>query len=247
MLAARLPPYSLVVRRGQDRVENLVIDEVFVDDLRELSREQIGQRLNDPQKNTRVRTAASMLSMNALVSRLIKPTPFRKELRILKINLIVEEFYRSTDNLEEAREKAQEFLRTRLRHLFPDLDPQETEEIQQRGAELIESVERKVVAQRQETARLQAGPDGKLVVGTQVVDDRLSEEEVSKGAQLGRVAMRTGAGMRLVPFKVMPDEEEPGKFVLAKRDADSGELVPVVRRGEKRQVTRNREGIWELD
>ena len=247
MMAARLPPYSLVVRRGQDRVENLVIDEAFIDDLRKLSREEIGQRLNAPQKGTRVRAAASMLSMNALVSRLIKPTPFRKELRLLKINLIIEEFFRSTDNLEEAREKAQEFLRTRLRHLFPDLDPLETEEIQQRGAELIESVEQQIITQRQESTRLQAGEDGKLVVGTQVDDEQLSEEEVSKGAQLGRVAMRTGAGMRLVPFKVMPDEEEPGKFVLVKRDADSGELVPVLRRGEKRQVTRNREGIWELD
>jgi len=242
MIAARLPPYSHVVRRGQDRVENLVIEESFVEDLRQKQGEEITAMLNDPDKKVRALLAAAMLSLNALINRLIKSTPFRKEIRILKINLIVEEFFRSTENVEEAREKAQEFLRSRLHSLFPDLNPEETQELQQRGAEMIEAVEQKVLAERKA-----AGGGEKTVVSTEGSDDGLSEKEVEQGVQLGRVAMRTPAGVRLRPYKIMPDQEEPGKFILARRDPESGETVPVLRGGRKRQVTRNREGVWELD
>ena len=41
-----------------------------------------------------------MLSVNALIGSLIKRTPFRKQIRVLKISLIVEEFFRSTEDAE---------------------------------------------------------------------------------------------------------------------------------------------------
>ncbi len=44
-----------------------------------------------------------MLSLNALIGSLIKRTPFLKQDRVLKINLIVEKFFRSTVDVEEAR------------------------------------------------------------------------------------------------------------------------------------------------
>ena len=106
MMAARLPPYSYILRRTQDRIENLVIEESFVDDLRQLSEGDLSARLHAPEKRIQVRAAADMLCVNALVNRLIRPTPFRKELRLLKVNLILEEFYRTADNVEEARAKA---------------------------------------------------------------------------------------------------------------------------------------------
>jgi len=141
MMAARLPPYSYVAKRGQDRVENMIVEESFVDDLRNLGREEVSERLNAPDKHLRARTAVDMLCINGLINRLIKPTPVRKEIRLLKIQLIVEEFYLDTEDLEEARRKAEEFFATRLRSLYPDLTEEEKAEIDQRGAEIIEAVE----------------------------------------------------------------------------------------------------------
>ena len=122
------------------------------------------------------------------------------------------------------------------------MNPEETQELQQRGVELIEAVEQKVLAERQA-----AGGGEKTVVSTEGSAEGLSEKEVEQGVQLGRVAMRTPAGVRLRPYKIMPDDEEPGKFVLGKRDPDSGETIPALRGGRKRHVTRNREGVWELE
>ena len=64
--------------------------------------------------------------------------------------------------------------------------------------------------------------------------------------QIGRVVVRAGGGTRLIPYKIMPDSDDPVKFILTKRDPDSGELVPVLRRGVKRYVEKNREGVWEI-
>jgi hypothetical protein len=77
-------------------------------------------------------------------------------------------------------------------------------------------------------------------------DEQLSEDEIEKGVQMRRVWMRIGGGMKLVPYRVMPDPEEPDKWVLVKRDRETDELMPVMRRGKKRFVEKNREGIWEI-
>jgi hypothetical protein len=243
MIAARLPPYSYVVRRGHERLENLVIEERFVEELRQLSPQEIAARLSAPDRKERSAAAAAMLSLNALVNRLIKATPFRKELRLFKINLIVEEFYRSTDNLEEARQRAQEFMRTRLHSLYPDMTEEETAEIQQRSSEIIASVEQKILAER---AQEPAAPAAEATGEDEKEDDRISEEELKKGVQIGRVAIRAGGSTKLVPYKIMPDPDDAKKFVLARRDADTGEVVPVMRRGSRRYVEKNKEGIWEL-
>ena len=58
--------------------------------------------------------------------------------------------------------------------------------------------------------------------------------------------MRIGGGMKLGPYKVMPDPGEPDKWLLVKRDRETGELMPDMRRGNKRFVEKNREGIWEV-
>jgi len=106
-----------------------------------------------------------------------------------------------------------------LQKLYPDITDEEAAEIQEHGGEEVES---------------QGG------------DEQLSEDEVDMGVQIGRVGMRIGGGMKLVPYKVMPDPGEPDKWVLVKRDHETGELMPVMRRGNKRFVEENREGIWEV-
>ena len=62
---------------------------------------------------------------------------------------------------------------------------------------------------------------------------------------LGRVAMRIGGAIKLVPYRVMPDPEENGMWVLVKRDLETGELEPIRRLGKKRFVEKTRDGIWE--
>ena len=125
--------------------------------------------------------------------------------------------------------------------LYPDLTEEETAEMQQLGAEMIESVEKTVVAERH--AEKEAAESGAAASSTASSEGELSEEEAQKGVQIGRVLMRIGGGQRVVPFKIMPDD--PTKFVLVKKDPDSGELLPVRWRGAKRYVVKNREGVWE--
>ena len=50
--------------------------------------------------------------------------------------------------------------------------------------------------------------------------------------------------MRLIPLRIMPDEDDPSAFVVVQRDPESGELVPQVRRGKKSLVEKGRDGMW---
>jgi len=247
MMAARLPPYSLIIRREQERIENLVVEETFIDDLRGLPDESVSERLHSEDRKQRNRVAADMLCATAQINRLIKPTPFRKEIRLLKLNLIVEEFFRGTENVEDARTKAQEFLRTRLRSLYPDISEEESAEIERRGEELIEAAEQRVLLERRE--RAESGADkasGEESAGD--AGDRastLSDEEVNLGVQIHRVSMRVATGVRQVPLKVMADPDDVSRFMVVRRDPDTGETVPLLRRGAKRYVQRGRDGSWE--
>ena len=248
MIAARLPPYSYIVRRDQGRVENMVVEPEFVDHLRDRSEEELSNLLHGEDKKVRARTAADLLCMTSLLNRLSKPTPIRKEVRLLKLNLIVEEFYRSTDDLDAARSKAQDFLSTRLKSVYPDMSAEEEDEMERRGAEIIEAVEQKIVAERKAEAAAAAekgeGAAKERPAGPE--DESVSEEEAAKGVQIARIAMRVAGRLRNVPKKIMPDEDDTSKYVLAQRDPDTGEMVPVRRRGAKRFVQRGRDGGWEL-
>lgn len=242
MVAARLPPYSHVVKRDQGRVERVAVDEAFIDELRQKGESELASELHSGDRRTRARPAAAMLSLAVLINRLIKPTPFRKELRLLKINLIIEEFYHATDDVELARQRAQEFLRGRLRALYPDVSREEVEELQRRGDEIIQRVELKVLARRA-VDRAAAGLGGPGAAGDA---DGLSDEDRRRGVQIRRVSVRTAAGVRQVPYKVMPDPDGGERLVIAHRDPESGAMVPAVRRGAKRYIERGRDGNWEL-
>ena len=119
-------------------------------------------------------------------------------------------------------------------------------EIEAHSREIIAACEQKVMAERAEQAK-DAGDSGSGEGdGGDDVDERLSEDEAKKGVQLGRVAMRIGGSTKLVPYKVMPDPEEQSQWILVKRDRETDELVPIMRRRKKRVVEKNREGVWEL-
>ena len=128
-----------------------------------------------------------MLSLIGLVTSIFKATPFRKELRLLRINLVIDEFFRSTEDVEEARERAQQFLRSRLEKLYPDITAEETAEIKQRSEDMIAASEKRVVAER-----LAARGAQQKKSTSEEPDSRLSEEERKLGVKLVRVLIHTG-------------------------------------------------------
>lgn len=237
LMAVNLPPYGTFSKAGGDRLANMVVEEGFVEQLRRLSRDQVATSLHSADAKTRLRPAANMRCLHSLLLRLLRPTPIRKELRFLKINLIIEEFYRETDDMASARTKAQDFIQTRLQRLYPDLSPEESQEIEARSGELIEAVERRIRAERAQAEE---------EAGTRLAgEEELSEDERNKGVFLGRVAVRVAGRTRLMPYKIMPDEEGEG-YVLARRDPQSGETVALLRQGAKRHVTQQSDGNWAL-
>ena len=243
MIAARLPPYSLIVKRDQGRVERVAVDEDFIEQVRQLSSEDLATQLHSSDRRQRARPAAAMLSLTVLINRLIKPTPFRKELRLLKINLIIEEFYHATQDVEQARQRATDFLKGRLRSLYPDLSREETEELQRRGAEIVQRVEDKVLAER---AAKKAAQGGAASGEDDDDEDTLTDEDRKLGVQIQRVSVKIAGRVRQIRYRVMPDEKDKERFVIARRDPDSGTMGPVLRRGAPRYVERGRDGSWEL-
>lgn len=245
MISVSLPPYSQVARRENSRIGNLTVDEDFVGQLRETAVEEISDRLNSGDPAVRVRPAADILCLIAIINHLIKPTPWRKEVRLLRIQDTLEQFYRDADNLEDARGQAESFLKRRLRRMFRDLTTDEKALIDERGSMMINTVEQKVLAERRAAegaaVALPQSPDE-----SRQEEDALSEEEISMGAQIGRVEMRVAGKMRPVPKKIITDPDDPSVNVIARRHPDTGELEPALRRGARRVVEKGRDGIWLL-
>lgn len=243
MISVGLPPYSYVVKRNE-RIGNLIIEEEFVDELRELSAEEMSQRLHSDEPEVRVRPAADIRCLIAVLNHLIKPTQWRKDVRLLRVQDTIEQFYHDTDDLDEARKQAESFLNRRLRRMFRDLTGDEKSAMEEQGVGMIDAIEQRVIAEREAAAKADepeqkdsaAGPD----------DDGLTEDELQKGATIGRVEMRVAGQMRRVPKKIMRDPDDEDGFVLAQRDSETGELVPVLRRGAKRTIERGSDGYWRL-
>ena len=58
--------------------------------------------------------------------------------------------------------------------------------------------------------------------------------------------MRVAGSTKWVPQKIMPNPDNPDRFVIASRDTATGELTPQIRRGLVRYVERDREGTWQI-
>ena len=85
MISVCLPPYSYIVKRGNERIGNLTIEEDFVDDLRELKADDMSEKLHSDDPMVRVRPAADIRCLVAILNHLIKATPWRKEVRMLRV------------------------------------------------------------------------------------------------------------------------------------------------------------------
>ena len=224
----------------------MIIELEFVEELRSITSMDMTERLNSDELMVRVRPAADMNCFVNLIDHVIKRTPFRKELRILKLARVLEDLYRNTSDPSDARNQAETYINQRLRRLFPDLSTGENNEMKARGEAIIDEVEARVLGDREkEKLDRKKEPAKKQVCSSGDVDE-LTEEEKLKGVMIGRVEMRVAGNKKRVPSKIMPDPEDESRMMVATRDSATGELVPQIRRGLKRYVERDREGIWQL-
>ena len=75
-------------------------------------------------------------------------------------------------------------------------------------------------------------------------EDTLSNAERRQGALIARVEMRVAGTTRTVPRKIMTSPDEPGKYLLVQRNAQTGKLEPLMRRDRVRPFGRDIDGVW---
>jgi hypothetical protein len=250
-IAARLPPYSYVMGQELERVAPMSIQEDFLVQLRHLGLDEVSERLHAPDKNERVRPATDMRCLISLIDHVTRGTAFGREIRLLKISQNLEEYYRNTPDLREARQQAGNYFNRQLRQLCADLSAPEIAELEQRGQELLEDIEHKVqferwaagAVQRQqdETTRGLVELDSEDAIDT---DLELTEPEKKRGALVDQVEMRISGTYRRISCKIIPDPDQPDRFVIATRDPGTGELQPQLYRDVRHFVVRDRDGVW---
>jgi hypothetical protein len=250
MISVRLPPYNYIVKRGVEKIANMTIEESFLDELRHLDVDDISERMNSDVSEIRVKPAADMRCMVSLIDHVGKKTAFRKEIRMLRIGLTIQEFFDSTSDIQEARDQAEKFVNSRMRRLFPDMSPDETAEIRQRSAEIIDKIEQQVLdnsrAEEKEKRPRVSDVNKPKQQAPDSGDIELTDQEKNLGVQMGRVEIRVAGNLRKIPRKIMPDSDDPSKFVIGVRDPETGDIVPEKRRGSKRSVERGRDGVWRV-
>ncbi|MFP6643025.1 MAG: hypothetical protein VCF24_05610 [Candidatus Latescibacterota bacterium] len=235
MISVRLHPYSGIMNRGIERIGNMTIEEVFVEDLLNVDVIEMSDRLASGERQQWIRPAVDMRCLISLIDHVTEKTKFRKELRLLRIARQVEEFYANTSDMKEARHQAENFLSRRLWRMYPDMNADEVAELKQRSTQMMDQIEQRIHAERAaevEAKKAKAAAAAPVAKSDSGGDgEELSAEEMKKGVQIGRVEMRVAGSTRRIPTKIMPDPE-------------TQELVPAKRRGAKRVVERNRDGYW---
>ena len=148
LLDVRLPPYNQITQRFLEKIENLTIEESFIDDLRNLKMDEMSERLNSSDNPERTRPATDMKCFIHLIDHVTKRTRFRRKIRMLRVaqaleeyNESIQEIYRSTENAKEATDEANQFLNRRLGRLFSDTSPDEVKEIKQRTSAALTAAE----------------------------------------------------------------------------------------------------------
>jgi hypothetical protein len=243
MISVSLPPYSHVARQGREPISKMLIEEEFVDELRQVSADEMSERLNEPEGDKRGRNAAAIQCLIALINYVLKPTPLRKEIRLLKIQHVLEEFFYESNDLGAARSQAVDLIKRRLRNMYPDFSVDERTALQQRTQTMLDGAEEKVAVERGAGAEQQTGSPTRALAED---DAALSSEEEARGAVLGRVQFRIpGGGVRNVRHRIMPDPDDAELMIIVHRDPDSGDLAPLRRNGAKRYVKQERNGLWK--
>jgi hypothetical protein len=172
---------------------------------------------------------------------------FLDELRHLEVDDISESM---NSDIQEARHQVENFVNSRMRRLFPDMSPDETAEIRQRSAEIIDEIVQQDLdnprAEEKEKRPRVSDVNRPKQQAPDSGDIELTDQEKKLGVQMGRVEIRVVGNLRKIPLKIMPDSDDPSKFVIGVRDPETGDIVPEKRRGPKRSVEWGRDGVWRV-
>lgn len=138
MMAANMPPYRHIYTPDQV-IGKFTVTEDFVENMREQTTEELSDRLNSEETNTRIMAAADIKCMVALLTTLLKlTTPFHKEVRRLRISLRMQRLFDSSVDEKDGRNRLNQFLRRRLNNLYPDLSREERAQIEEMGQKIME-------------------------------------------------------------------------------------------------------------
>jgi hypothetical protein len=77
-----------------------------------------------------------------LLAQISSECPMHQELRRLKIRQTLIRLYQSSDNKKENRSQVQQFLRRRLRKLYPQLSSAEKTEIENESQTIMDAIDR---------------------------------------------------------------------------------------------------------
>jgi hypothetical protein len=255
LLTLRLPPYNRVAPRKLQPIHHLTLEPAFLDGWRRRSVDDLAQTFRSADALERARPAADLLSLIHLIDHVIQPTAFRQKLRLLEVNRLLQ---RARPRLEalygkheprEARRQAERFLAHRVGRRFDEATKAEQLAAHRRGQGLLLTIEDRVATDRDDGAQqVEAALRAAEVEEAAAIpreESELSEDEVRQGAQMARVEVRIAGDQKRVPTKIMPDPDDPEHWVMARRDPETGQLVPQVRQGKRRYVARGGDGSWK--
>jgi len=232
MIAVRLPPYGKALEQA-DTIETPAA-EIFVDAFRNLQRDALSDRLNDGEVSHRKGITNGLLSIVLLIDHASRQTTFFQHVRILRIDRQLREMVKAAQDLSQARTKVDAFLQRRMLYLYPDLTPFEKTAAKERAERLLEPQVDTAVKKNKEEKRESPEVDG------------LDPYEVEMGVRIARVSTRVAGRSRYVPQKIMADPNDAEKFLIVRRDPDSGAIAPALQRGAKRYVEKDRDGFWKV-
>ena len=248
-LGQRLSPYDQVVPREPEASTVLALEEGFIDELRRTRVEDVAARLQTPDGGG---LADNVGALVVLLHQLTDATPFRRKVRLLSANHVlqdltpeIEALYREAAKISTARSNAQRRLQQKLADVLADASTEEATAVRKRAQALVMRVEQKWVDETETAAETVLNTLSPTATAPEAgAVEELSDVEISRGALLTEIAVRVGGRLSQVAGAVMPAPDDPHRFVLAQRDADSGELKPQMRRGRPRYVDRKPDGSW---
>lgn len=253
LLSSRLPPYDQAPGKLEPMAK-LTIEESFVDDLRGLSAAEYSQK-----PHSKGGAAADIHGLIHLLDRLIEATPFRRKVRLLLANRVlqgcggeVDSIYRDSDSVADGRAKAEGLLREKLERILTDASDEEEAAVRRRSRALLMTVEQKQAADADAEAdeimnALRPAGEDAGEASTQVAQEEveLSEIETSRGAQLADIEVREDGRPKKISGVIMPDSDDSKRMVMAYRDAETGQLAPLRRKRRLRYVNRLPDGSWQ--
>jgi len=129
MLAANMPPFRHIYTSGE-KIGSFTVGEGFVDDLGNLEREAVSAQLNSEDGEARLKMAADIKCMVALLAMFLEPTTFHREVVRLRIMLRIERLYNGATEEREGRHRVQQFLSLRMARLYPELNDEDRTRIE---------------------------------------------------------------------------------------------------------------------